>query len=166
MQSKTLVIVIAAGILLLVVSAASFTAGLYLGQCGYVADLQYQQLQTAPGGPIPQQGGQLPQSGSPQSGPLAGQPAPGGFAPAGGPPGAPSWPPDAMGRLVSLTADSIILDTPQGLVTISLSGDMRFTDELGNVIAASELQIGDVTAVFGSDAATLVMRLPPRPNMP
>ena len=166
MQTKPIFIGFAAAILILVIAAAAFFAGLYLGQRGYVADLQYQQRQTAPGGPLPQQGGQLPQSGSPQSGPLAGQPAPGGFAPAGGPPGAPSWPPDAMGRLVSLTADLITLDSPQGLVTISLSGDTRFTDELGNVIAASELQIGDVTAVFGSDAATLVMRLPPRPNMP
>ena len=93
MQNKPILIGFASAILILVVAAASFSAGLYLGQRGYVANLQYQ----------PQNGG-LPYGPAPQSGPSAGQPNPGRPNPQGGPPGAPSWPPNLIGRLISLTA--------------------------------------------------------------
>ena len=154
MQTKPILIGFAAAILILIVAAASFSAGLYLGQRGYVADLQYQPPQNAQGQP--------PVGNSPQSGPQAGQPNPGGI----GPPGAPSWPPDALGRLVSLTATSITLDTPQGQVTLAVNASTRAIDEQGNSLATTDLKTGDVIAVFGRDTATTLMRLPPLPSAP
>jgi hypothetical protein len=161
MHPKPFFIGFAAGILILVVAAASFSAGLYLGQRGYVADMQYQSPQNVQGGhPV----GGLPAGNSPQSGPQAGQPAQNGVAPgvANGPPGAPSWPPDVMGRLISLTATAITLDTPQGQVTVRVSRSTNFIDELGNSLTTADLMTGDVIAVFGRDTATTLMRLPPR----
>ena len=71
-----------------------------------------------------------------------------------------------MGRLVSLTATAITLDTPQGQVTVTVSASTSLIDELGNSLAAADLKTGDVIAVFGRDTATTIMRLPPRPNVP
>ena len=163
MQTKPIFLGFAAGILILIVAAASFSAGLYLGQRGYVADLQYQAPQNVQGQPPV---GGLPAGNSPQSGPGAGQPNPGGINPDGGPPGAPSWPPDMMGRLVSLTATEITLDTPQGQVTVTVDSSTKFIDETGNPLASTDLKTGDVIAVFGKGTATTLMRLPPRPNAP
>lgn len=151
MQTRPIVIGFASGILLLVVAAASFSAGLYLGQRGYVADLQYQS---------PGQGVQ-PQQPDAQAGP---QPARNAVNP--GPPGAPSWPPDLMGLFVSLTGDTIILEGPQRQINVPVNASTRYTDELGNPIDPAILQAGDTLAVFGRDMATLIMRLPPRPNAP
>lgn len=151
MQNKPILIGFASAILILVVAAASFSAGLYLGQRGYVADLQSQ----------PQNGG-LPADNSPQSGPQAGLPNPGGLNPQGGPPNAPSWPPDTMGRLVSLSATEVVLDTPQGLVTVAVASSTIYINEAGNEMLSSRLQTGDVVAVFGKDVAATVMRLPAR----
>ena len=150
MQTKPILIGFAAAILILVVAGASFTTGLYLGQRGYVDALQSQ----------PQNGNPLP------SGPANGQPNPNGFNPAGGPPGAPSWPADLMGRFVSKTADTIVIEGPQRQFTISVNADTRYTDENGNAIDPSIFQAGDTLAVFGRDVATLIMRLPPRPSAP
>ena len=161
MPTKPILIGFAAAILILIVAAASFSAGLYLGQRGYVADLQYQPPQNAQGQP--------PAGNSPQSGPQAGQPGPQGGQPNPGvigPPGAPSWPPDALGRLVSLTATSITLDTPQGQVTLAVNASTRTIDEQGNSLATTDLKTGDVIAVFGRDTATTLMRLPPPPSAP
>jgi len=147
MQPKPIFIGFAAAILILVVAAASFSAGLYLGQRGYVADLQYQVPQNGQGGPdgIPPQSGPQPQV---------------------GPPGAPSWPPDVMGTLVSRSADSITFAGPQRQFTIPVNVSTRYTDEMGNPLDPATLQVGDVIAIFGRDVATLVMRLPPSPNAP
>ena len=161
MQTKPILIGFAAAILILIVAAASFSAGLYLGQRGYVADLQYQPPQNAQGQP--------PVGNSPQSGPQGGQPGPQVGQPNPGvigPPGAPSWPPDALGRLVSLTATSITLDTPQGQVTLAVNASTRTIDEQGNSLATTDLKTGDVIAVFGRDTATTLMRLPPLPSAP
>ena len=147
MQNKPILIGFASAILILVIAAASFSAGLYLGQRGFVADLQSQP-----------QTGNAPQ----QNGPLAGQPNPGGLNPQGGPPNAPSWPPETMGRLISLTATAITLDTPQGQVTVALNSSTKFINEAGMDMPSARLQIGDVVAVFGRDVATTVMRLPAR----
>lgn len=163
MQPKPIVIGFASAILILIVAAASFSAGLYLGQRGFVNDLQVR----------PQNGG-LPAGNPPQSGPFDGtqgmpqanQPDLGGLNPAGGPPNAPSWPPDVMGRLVSLTASEIILDTPQGQVTVLLSPSVTYLNEAGNAINSSDFAEGDVVAVFGKPTATTLMRLPPRPGAP
>ena len=150
MQTKPILIGFATAILILVVAGASFTTGLYLGQRGYVDALQSQ----------PQNGNPLP------SGPANGQPNSNGFNPAGGPPGAPSWPADLMGRFVSKTADTIVIEGPQKQFTISVNADTRYTDENGNAIDSSIFQAGDTLAVFGRDVATLIMRLPPRPSAP
>ncbi|GEM_PF-6643709 len=150
MQTKPILIGFAAAILILVVAGASFSAGLYLGQRGYVDALQSQ----------PQTGNPLP------SGPANGQPNPNGLNPVGGPPGAPSWPPDWMGRFVSKTADTIVIEGPQKQFTISVNADTRYTDENGNAIDPSIFRVGDTLAVFGRDVTTLIMRLPPRPPAP
>jgi hypothetical protein len=71
-----------------------------------------------------------------------------------------------MGRLVSLTATEITLDSPQGIVTVALKAGTKFIDEAGNPISASEIQPGNVAAVFGRDAVMIVMRLPLKPNAP
>ena len=155
MQTKPIFIGFAAAILILVIAAASFAAGLYLGQRGYVDALQSQ----------PQNSG-LPADNPLPAGPANGHPNPSGLDPAGGPPGAPSWPADLMGRFVSKTADKIVIEGPQRQFTISVNADTRYTDENGNAIDSSILQAGDTVAVFGRDVATLIMRLPPRPNAP
>ena len=173
MQTKPIFIGLAAGILILVVAAASFFAGLYFGQRGYVADLQPQQqtgFQPGPDGQSPQNGGQpqsgLPQGNAPQTGPNAGQPSQNGLNPAGGPPGAPSWPPDVMGRLVSITATELVLDTPNGQVTVTLDSSTKFLNPQGGSSVIADFQVGDVVAVFGQPTATSIMELPPRPNIP
>lgn len=178
MQNKTL-IVVGAVILTLVVAAASFSSGLYFGQRGFVATLGSQQqtgFQQGPNGQFPQNGqpsqnGGQPQNGfqqgnAPQSGPNAGQPSQNGFNPAGGPPGAPSWPPDVMGRLVSITATQLILDTPNGQVTVALDASTQFLNQEGGSAVMDDFQVGDVVAVFGKPTATTIMELPPRPNAP
>ncbi len=163
MQSKPIFVGFAAGILILVVAAASFSAGLYLGQRGYVQAMQYQAPQQ--GGPMPDGG--FPQNGPPQPGPQGGQPGPvAGQPPQGGPPGAPSWPPDVIGRVAGITSSSITLDTPNGPLTVALDASTRFLGEQGQVIASGELKVGDVVAVFGREIAVFVMRLPPPPSAP
>jgi hypothetical protein len=170
MQTKPIFIGFAAAILILIVAAASFSAGLYLGQRGYVADLQYQAPQNVQGQPPV---GGIPAGNAPQSGPQAGQPGPqagqqpqGGNAPAGGPPGAPYWPPDVIGRLVTLTADSITLDTPGGPVTVAINTSTKIVSPEGKQLTAADLHEGDVIGVFGKDTAAVLMPLPPRPNAP
>jgi hypothetical protein len=166
MQTKPIYIGFAAAILILVIAAAAFTFGLYLGQRGYVADLQYQMPQNVQG--------QQPADNASQTGPQAGSASQAnqnsqngvGPIPAGGPPGAPSWPPDLTGRLVALSDTSITLDSPQGQVTVSVNPSTKFIDEMGNVLAPTDLRAGDVIAVFGVDTATTLMRLPQRPNAP
>ena len=54
-----------------------------------------------------------------------------------------------MGRLVSLTATEITLDTPQGQVTVAVDLSTKFIDEAGNPLASTDLKTGDVIAVFG-----------------
>lgn len=183
MQNKTL-IAVGAVILILVVAAASFSAGLYFGQRGYVADLGSQPQtgfrpgqngpqgdgQFPPGGQ-PSQNGQQPQGGpppgnAPQSAPAAGQPSQNGFNPAGGPPGAPSWPPNVIGRLVSITSTELVLDTPNGQVTVTLTASTQYLNQAGGPAVMDDFQVGDVVAVFGMPAATTIMELPPRPNAP
>jgi len=171
MQNKFF-IGIAAAILLLVVAAASFSSGLYLGQRGFAAALESQPQNEFPGGQPrndqPSQNGQPPNGfqpgNAPQPGPKAGAPSQNGFNPAGGPPGAPSWPPDVMGRLVSITATQLVLDTPNGQATVALDSSTQFLNQDGGLSVIADFQIGDVVAVFGKDTATSIMELPPRPN--
>ena len=157
MQNKPILIGFASAILVLVIAAASFSAGLYLGQRGFVANLQsQQQTGNAPQFDRPQRPNSLP------SGPSAGQPNPSGPNLQGVPPNAPSWPPDTMGRLVTLTATAITLDAPQGQVTVALNSSTKFINEAGMDMPSARLQPGDVVAVFGRDVAVTVMRLPAR----
>jgi hypothetical protein len=71
-----------------------------------------------------------------------------------------------MGRLLSLTATEIVLDTPQGQVTVAVASSTTFINEAGMEMPSSNLQIGDVVAIFGKDVAATIMRLPARPNVP
>ncbi|MBV6397214.1 MAG: hypothetical protein HFACDABA_02822 [Anaerolineales bacterium] len=167
MKNK-LLIGLAAALLLIIVAAASFSAGLYLGQRGFVANLQSQpEFQPRDGQP-PRGGGQpqgfFPPGNAPSSAPAAGQPSQAGPNRAGGPPGAPSWPPDAIGRIVSLSAAELILDTPNGPMTVSLSASTEFLNQDGGPATMEEFQPGDVIAIFGRPAVTAIMALPPPPN--
>jgi len=171
MQNKPVLTGVAAAILIVIVAAASFSAGLYFGQRGYVADLQSQQQsgpgQFQPGGQFrpnqngqDPQGGQNPQGNPPQSGPQTGQRAQNGP----GPSGAPSWPPDVIGRITSISPTEIVLNTPNGDVTVAVNADTVYLDEQGAAVSADSLQVGFVIAVFGTPTATTVMHLPPPPN--
>lgn len=159
MQSKPVLIGFASAILVLVVAAASFSAGLYLGQRGYVANLQYvPQMENAPQFAVPYNSVPYP------SQPQAGYPGPGGSNSRSEPPNAPSWPPDSLGRLLSLSAAEIVLDTPQGQVAIAINSSTKFINEAGVEISSFELKPGDVVAVFGKETASTVMRLPAPPS--
>lgn len=182
MQNKTL-IVVGAVILTLVVAVASFSSGLYFGQRGFVATLgsrqqsgsqpgsngQFQQDGGLPQNGQPSQNGQQPQNGfqqggAPQSGPNAGQPSQNGFNPAGGPPGAPSWPPDVIGHIISINAAQIVLGTPNGEVTVAFTSSTQFLNQEGASSVIGDFQVGDVVAVFGMPTATSIKELPPRPD--
>ena len=167
MQSKTIFIGLAAGVLVLVVAAASFAGGAYFGQNGYVADVQYQtsqrEGQRGPQDGRPQFGG--PQQGGPrggQNGSQAGQPAQGGFG-AGGPPGAPSWPPDSIGHITAITDTQFTYQNRDGVVfTIAFDANTKFIDAEGVEITLADLNLGDVIAVYGADTATTIMQMPPK----
>ena len=177
MQTKPIFIGLAAGILVLVVAAASFTAGLYTGKSGQAAQDQSQIGLGGPGqgadGNRPQQGqgqnGQRshngqggPQSGG-QNGPQSGQPPQGGF----GPPGALSWPPDSIGHIIAISDTQFTYENRDGTIfTVTFDATTKFTDAEGVEIAATDLQIGDVIAVYGTDLATTIMQMPPKPDAP
>jgi len=167
MQTKPIFIGLAAGILVLVVAAASFTAGIYSGKSGAAAQAQNQAAQGGPGqgggqngprdggqqfGGGPRQGGQNSPQGGGQNGPRSGQPSQNGFGPQA-PAGAPSWPFTYENR--DGTAFSIAFDA-----------STKFIDAEGAEITVSDLQVGDVIAVFGTDVATTIMQMPPKPNAP
>jgi hypothetical protein len=176
MQTKPIFIGLAAGILVVVVAAASFFAGLYVGQRGYVDSLQYQpqqaqQFQPNQGGQFqPNQGGQSPNGQSPNG--QTGQPGTNQTAPGAGqanrsgtgPVGAPYWPPDLIGRIVSVSDTEIVINNPTGDVTVPVNADTKYIDPQGQTITTDQLTVGIVIGIFGNPTATTVMLLPPPPN--
>lgn len=180
MQTKPIFIGLAAGILVLVVAAASFAAGVYIGKSGQAAQGQSQIGQGGPGqgadGNGPQGGqsqngqagpnGQGGPRGGGQNGPQSGQPSQGGFGPQG-PAGAPSWPPDSIGHITAITDTQFTYENREGTVfTITFDASTKFIDADGAEISVSDLKIGDVIAVFGTDVATTIMQMPPKPAAP
>jgi len=157
MQTKPILTGLAAAILILVISAASFSAGLYFGQRGYVAGVQNNPQMTAqqrPAAERPSKAEQTTPKASRPSKPEAAQLS------QSGPTGAPSWPPDALGHLISLTADSITIQTQNGQVTLKLSASTKYTNDAGKTIPTARFAPGNMVAVFGKDTVTLIMRLP------
>jgi len=181
MQTKPIFIGLAAGILVLVVAAASFTAGIYSGKSGAAAQAQNQAAQGGPGqgggqngprdggqqfGGGPRQGGQNSPQGGGQNGPRSGQPSQNGFGPQA-PAGAPSWPPDSIGHITAVSDTQFTYENRDGTAfSIAFDASTKFIDAEGAEITVSDLQVGDVIAVFGTDVATTIMQMPPKPNAP
>lgn len=162
MQTKPIFIGLAAGILVLVVAAASFTAGVYTGKRGDGAEGQ---SRIGQGGPARGADGNGPQGGA-QNGPQAGQPSRSRFGPEG-PAGAPSWPPDSIGHITEISDTQFTYENRDGTVfTIRFDATTKFIDAEGAEILLSDLQVGDVIAVFGADVATTIMQMPPKPDGP
>jgi hypothetical protein len=100
--------------------------------------------------------GNLPLPGTPSQ--PAGQAAPGGPSqPANQPPplpaGLPPRPPDLIGRIQSITAELLTLDTPDGAHPVMLAADTRFLTENGTALFWQDLRPGDVVGVFWSDTS-------------
>lgn len=141
-------------ILVLMLVVASFSLGVYVGEHGWTrAGLQYT------GGP-PQAGGQ-------------GQPGPGGKSQPGGQPqalpGLPMGPPAVVGRIRMINANGLELATQDGPRFVQLSDNTRFQDDQGKPMQLTDLNMGDVVAVFGRFVggdggqlqAEVIVRLPP-----
>ena len=79
------------------------------------------------------------------------------------PPGIPAGPPDVAGRIASITAETLELETPNGPRQVSLTPETRFTSENGTPLVWQDLRPGDHAGVFGlvEGAAILIVRLPP-----
>ena len=132
-------------ILLLMLLAASFSLGMYVGEHGWTRDgLGY-------AGP----GGRVGPAGQPGAGPGPGGPAPAAgtpqqpFAPAGLPAGRPNL----TGRVVRIYLQRIELAAADGVKTVVLTAGTRFLEQDGTVIALKDLKKGDVIAVYGVFAA-------------
>ena len=146
-------------IVILMLVAASFSLGVYVGEHGWTrSGLQY----TAGPGPAgqPQRGDQPSQDGARQP------PFQSGGQPGGLPPGRP----DVNGRIRQIAAQGLELATPDGPRLVLLSGETRYQDEGGNSLEFGDLKRGDIVAVFGRFVqgdggqlqAEFVVRLPPR----
>ncbi len=102
-----------------------FSLGVYVGRHGLSQDgLQYQ---------APRQNGAQPQ----------------GNAPAPGVSGLPQRNPEAAGIIRRITRDQIDIGTRDGPRTILLGGEVEIRLEDGRLGNRSDLQVGDLVAVFG-----------------
>jgi hypothetical protein len=147
-------------VLLLMLLAASFSLGVYVGEHGWTRDgLSYSGPGGKPGADNrPDAGGPAPgspaQAGTPQ------QP----FAPAGLPPGRPNL----AGRVVRIYPQRIEVATANGIRVVILTAETRFLEQDGTPIALKDLKKGDQIAVYGLLAegdggelrAEFVVRLP------
>jgi hypothetical protein len=162
-MSTTQKLLIAGGvfIVIVIVAIAAFSLGVYVGEHGWTA------------GP--------PSIARPGGGPPLGQPPPGGQPgqPPGGSPGQPSFGPpgdlppgrpDVIGRVRSITGDSITLNTPQGprLVTVNEETEVKRA-EGEEESSLEDIEPGISIAVFGQFngggktlVAQVIVILPPK----
>jgi hypothetical protein len=154
-MSTTQKFLIAGGvfIVIVIVAIAAFSLGVYVG--------------AGPGGgPPPDQPGQPPPGGQP------GQP-PGGSPgqPSFGPPGdLPPGRPDVIGRVRSITGDSITLNTPQGPRLVTVNDETEVKRAEGEEESSLEdIEPGTSIAVFGQFngggktlVAQVIVILPPK----
>lgn len=141
-------IIIGAGVLLLMLLAGTFSLGIYIGRHGLSREgLRYQPA--AQGNPQPLQGP------DPQSRPA----------------GVPSDQPDLIGRLRNGSRNGLEMATENGIRFVAIDKDTRFVDEKGISLRGTDLQAGDVLAIFGEFSAnegqqllaSVILRLPDRP---
>ena len=133
-------------VLVLMLVAAAFSLGVYVGEHGWTREgLTYQ----------PQQpGGLLPDAGAP-----------------GGPGGEP---PAVTGRIRVISPQGLELTTPDGLRFVEITAETRFEGPDGEELSLRDLARGDIVAVFGELQAgdgprlqaSRIIRLPARPVGP
>jgi hypothetical protein len=164
---KVITVSVGGAVLLLMLLAASFSLGVYVGEHGWTRDgLSY----SVPGGKAgpnnpPAQGGPLP-GGALPGGPAQAQTPQQPLAPAGLPPGRPNL----TGRIIRISPQKIEVAAPDGMRVVILTDQTRFLDQDGASIALKDLQKGDVIAVYGLPAAgdggglraEFIVRLPPK----
>ena len=149
-------------VLLLMLLAAAFSLGVYVGEHGWTREgLSYSRP-----------GGQLPADARPaQNGPAPGGAAPAKtpqqpLAPAGLPPGRPNL----TGRIVRISPQAIEIATPDGPRIVAIGEQTNFLEQDGTPICLQDLLKGDVIAVYGLPAAgdgaelraEFIVRLPPK----
>ncbi len=149
-------------LLLLMLLASSFSLGVYVGEHGWTRDgLSY----SGPGG-MGNANNRPAQGGNPPGGPaLSGtQPMPPGLV------GLPPGKPNLTGRILRIQPQNIQVTSSIGPRMIVLTAETRFFEQNGRAITLSDLQKGDVIAVYGifiGDGggelrADFIVRLPPK----
>jgi hypothetical protein len=128
--------------------AGTFSLGVYIGRHGLSREgLRYQ---------APAQGiQQIPQQ--------DGDPKP-------RPDGIPEGPPDLLGRLRRGSKEGLELATEKGIRFVAIDEDTKLVDELGTPLTGTDLQVGDILAIFGEYSvnegqqllASVIVRLPER----
>lgn len=142
-------IVLGAVILLLMLLVGAFSLGVYVGEHGWTRQGLSYQPGAQPVGP-----GQVPGQGLvPGQGQLPGQG------------------PALIGRILQISPQALELATPEGRRRVELHDGTVFREQEGAELQLSELERGDVVAIFGEMIAgdggrllaQVVVRLPPRP---
>jgi len=141
-------IIVGAVVLLLMLLVGTFSLGIYIGRHGLSREgLRYQ--------PASQANPQAP---------------PQGLNPQDRPAGIPQGQPDLLGRLRRGSREGLELVTENGIRYVAIDGDTKFVDEAGNSLQGTDLQIGDILAIFGEFSvnegqqllASVILRLPER----
>ena len=149
-------------VLLLMLLAAAFSLGVYVGEHGWTREgLSY----SGPGGQVPA-GNRPAQNGQAPGGAVPGKTPQLPLAPAGLPPGRPNL----TGRIIRISPQKIEVASPDGLRIVAISEQTIFLEQDGTPIALKDLQKGDVIAIYGlpvtGDGAELraefIVRLPPK----
>ena len=141
-------IILGAAVLLLMLLAGTFSLGIYIGRHGLSREgLQYQPAA---------QGNQ--------------QVLPRDQVAKNRPPGVPQGQPDLIGRLRKGSRNVVELATENGIRFVAIDIDTKLLDEEGNPLQGTDLQAGDILAIFGEFSAnegqqllaSVILRLPER----
>jgi hypothetical protein len=165
-MSTTQKFLIAGGvfIVIVIVAIAAFSLGVYVGEHGWTAGPP--SIAGPGGGPPPGQPGQPPPGGQPGQ-PPEGSPAQPSFGPPGDlPPGRP----DVIGRVRSITGDSITLNTPQGPRLVTVNDETEVKQAEGEEeVSLRDIEPATSIAVFGQFndggktlVAQVIVILPPK----
>jgi hypothetical protein len=144
---KKLIYLSSGGVVLaLMLLAASFSLGVYVGEHGWTRDgLSF----SGPGGRAGADNRPPPNGGLPNGPALQqGQPQ----APQV-PAGLPSGKPNLTGRILRILPQGIQVAAADGPRLVALTGETRFLEQSGAVIQLADLQIGDRVAVYGIPSA-------------
>lgn len=141
MQAERWLQIVGFALAVLFVAAVAFSLGVVVGRYG-PGEWNPQQALGGPPGPPPGGPGRAPGAG-PQ----------GGARPGGNPLGGFPTPPQVLGRVRRIAGDSLLLATPQGLRTVTLTQETQFRTQAGQPLDRAALQPGDVVAVWGTFSA-------------